>query len=479
MRSFNSLTRLQVLALICCGMVASEGGRRLLDVRAAAANEPPLLMGPALELPAPPPLPLPPPLPPDGPSKGPPAPVVKVTMRVPACSAPGAPIEYRICVENCSPAEAHHVTLRNAVPANAQFVRAEPPPSLVGPELQWHLGTIGGGAVREICLVLQPTNRDDVKNCTRVQFEHGQCVTTRQAGYPPAMPAVPAVPAVPATPPSITPAPVMPPATDKGKPPMMPPATDKPLAPPPKLTTEEAPKLELSVEGHPRQYVNLGSHYFVTVTNTGKARAANVRVTCRLPAMTQLVRASADGSTSDGQVTWALGELEAGARRTVELVLRAQAEGTYCVIAEAQADPNAIARADACTEFIGVSALHLDVSDRIDPVAVGTTTSYVIVVRNQGSAAATNLKLRALVPPALQFVDAKGPTAFRLGEKTDGGQWVEMDVLPRLDAMASQTYEIVAAVQRAGPTRMRVELSADQLTSGPVVDEEGTTVFAD
>ena len=59
------------------------------------------------------------------------------------------------------------------------------------------------------------------------------------------------------------------------------------------------------------------------------------------------------------------------------------------------------------------------------------------------------------------------------------GQWVELEALPRLDAMASQTYEIVALAQRAGPTRLHVELSADQLESGPVIDEAGSTVFED
>ena len=115
--------------------------------------------------------------------KYPPPPVVKIKVRVAACSEPGRTIEYRICVENCSSAEAHHVVVKDALPANVKFVKSEPAPSKQEPELQWSLGTVGGGAVREIVLVVQPTNREDVKNCARVQFEHGQCVVTRQAAY--------------------------------------------------------------------------------------------------------------------------------------------------------------------------------------------------------------------------------------------------------------------------------------------------------
>src|ERR1019366_6587035 len=113
--------------------------------------------------------------------KDPPPPVVKIKVRVPACAEPGRAIEYRICVENCSTSEAHHVIVKNALPGNVKFVKADPAPSKQEPELQWNLGTVGGGAVREIILVVQPTSREDVKNCARVQFEHGQCVVTRLA----------------------------------------------------------------------------------------------------------------------------------------------------------------------------------------------------------------------------------------------------------------------------------------------------------
>src|ERR1700731_663836 len=61
--------------------------------------------------------------------KEPPPPVVKIKVRVPACGGPGQPIEYRICVENCSTSEAHHVIVKDALPANAKFVKSDPEPS--------------------------------------------------------------------------------------------------------------------------------------------------------------------------------------------------------------------------------------------------------------------------------------------------------------------------------------------------------------
>ncbi len=453
MNRFVSPARLGLLLLLC---------------GAVGANEP------LLPPPPPPPLPAVPAAPapaPDCLPKEPPPPVLKVKVRVPAFSAPEQPIEYRICVENCSTAEAHHVVLKNPLPANARFVRADPEPSAQAPELQWQLGTIGGGACREVVLVLQPTNREDVKNCTRVQFEHGQCVTTRQSAYPPVVPLPPGTAPPGAVPPG-------PPAPGAPPPGTMPPAVEPvPPAPLPKITTGDAPRLTLAAEGHARQYVNLASRYFLTVTNAGKAKATNVLVSCVLPAQTTFERAGQGGQFVQGQVAWVVGDLAPGELRTVELVLRAQAEGNYCVRATARADLGATAQAEACTQFVGVSALHVEMTDRDDPLVVGGRTSYPVTLRNQGSAPITGVRLKALLPPTLRFIDAKGPLTLAPGAKTDKGEWLEGAALPTLEPGASQTYEIVAEARRAGPTRVHVEVSADQLERGPVIEEENTTLF--
>ena len=123
------------------------------------------------------------PVPPD-----PPAPLVKLKVRVPACLGPGQELEYRILVENCSPAAAHHVIVRDLLPANVRFIRASPEPHKTEPELQWNLGTLPAWGCQQITLILCPTAPGDVTNCLRVQFEHGVCLCTRVAGTAPPFP---------------------------------------------------------------------------------------------------------------------------------------------------------------------------------------------------------------------------------------------------------------------------------------------------
>src|SRR5262249_687639 len=63
----------------------------------------------------------------------------------------------------------------------ARYVRAQPEPTTIDPELRWEFGTLAPGGKREITLVLMPTGKEEINNCARVQFEHGQCVRTRLA----------------------------------------------------------------------------------------------------------------------------------------------------------------------------------------------------------------------------------------------------------------------------------------------------------
>ncbi len=421
------------------------------------------------------------PPPPDCLPKDPPPPVLKVKVRIPALAPPEQELTYHICIENCSPAEAHHVLVKNALPANARFVRADPPPSAMEPELQWQLGTIGGMACREITLVLLPTNKEDVKNCTRVQFEHGQCVVTRQAALVP--------PIVETIPPEVKPPQpgVVPPRPGEVPPPPQPAPGVKPpvVQPVPPIVTEEAPKLSLTLEGHKQQYVNLPSRYFLTLSNTSKVKATTVLIAAQLPDKAEFLSASEPGQfvrakpPEANQVAWVLGALEPGARRTVELVLRASEPGEWCVKVNALADKGANAQGEVCTKFLGVSALAIALTDGADPILTGAHTSYVIPIRNPGSAAVTNLQLLARVPPGLKLVRTR-PEEHQKGENTPAGQWIIFPPRGRLEPKGADVYEVFVEAMRVGEQRFHVEVTADQLErERPVVEEENTTVFED
>lgn len=421
----------------------------------------------------------------------PPAPMVRLSMRVPACALAGETLRYRIIVDNCSPAPAYQVLVRDTLPANAKLVSAEPRPDTVGTELIWNLGTLCGGCSKEITLVLAPLDRCDVKNCARVQFEYGQCVTTHisdAAGQP--FPGVTPTP----LPPGTTPPGTTPPETPKPHGPPEPPVrpvpdpkkddqTPPPPPPPPPIMKAG---LSLTISGPKEGAAGQPLQYSFTVANPGTATASELLVAASLEDFAYVRdSASEGGSFVADQVAWVLKTLPAGQSHTFTLKVRARSAGTHCISGEAAAKDSGsgqeLQRANArfCTEFTGEAGLHLEIIDRNDPIEVGGATSYPIRVLNQGQVSVSNLRIRAFVPESMAMLRASGPTDYRaLAERTaDGRLILEFDPLGSLPAGEERLYEVFVQPRRDGNYLFRAQMSADQLTAGTVTEEESTTVF--
>lgn len=448
--------------------------------------------------------------------------MVHIRVRVPARVGPGQEIEYKLCVHNSSTAAAHHVAVRNPIPAHARFVRAVPEPTSREPELVWQLGTLAGCACKEITLVLQPTGTGDVQNCARVQFEHGQCVTTRISR--PALSIRKCGPAQAGLNETLTyrlevrntgEAEVSGVGVTDLLPAGLEHASGKDqlswnlgtLGPgqarcldyqvtaraPGRLcnravvtapggvtdqaehcvTVAEASRLNLTKTGPKQQYVNIPATYQITVSNPSAVAATNVVVTDFLPAQTTFVSASPNGQQTGQQVEWAIGSLEPGASRTVEVTLRAQAGGEICNRASARADRGLTAQAEACTQFVGVSALLLEVIDKDDPIEVGAQTQYEIKVKNQGTIPATDVKIVATAPEQMAVIRASGPADNR----KEGTQIIYNSIT--LQPGEEKIYTIHVQALRVGVVLFKVDLFARELTAGPVREEESTNIYSD
>jgi uncharacterized repeat protein (TIGR01451 family) len=122
--------------------------------------------------------------------------------------------------------------------------------------------------------------------------------------------------------------------------------------------------------------------------------------------------------------------------------------------------------------------MHFSIVDRKDPIPVGGETSYVILVWNQGQVPITNLRIKALIPPALGLVRARGPVDNKLGEQTKEGQVLRFDPLASLEPGGKREYEVYVKALRPGDVRFRAEMIADQLKAGgPVHGQESTRVY--
>ncbi len=121
----------------------------------------------------------------------------------------------------------------------------------------------------------------------------------------------------------------------------------------------------------------------------------------------------------------------------------------------------------------GLAALLFTLTDVADPIEVDGQTTYEILVQNQGSKTATNLRVAALIPDGMQAINGEGPTRVVID-----GQKVLFEPLPRLAAQADANYKIHVRGVTPGDKRLRVQLISDEV-SQPVTNEESTHVYSD
>jgi uncharacterized repeat protein (TIGR01451 family) len=451
----------------------------------------------------------------------PPAPVVSIKVRVPACAAPSEVLEYRIHVENHAKSAAHHVIVRNPLPLNAVFVHANPPPTVSDPVLEWRLGTLEGCACRDIVLALKPTGTGDVKNCARVQFEHGECVCTKIGG-PPSAP-----PPMPVGQPRLTLRKIGPERailhnpldyqlivtnagsaeargvmlTDTMPEGMQHGASGKSqitwdvgtLAPGQSRTydyqvittktgklcnraevsagtlretaescvTVGEAKLTVTKSGPDVQFFKRPATYQITVINEGSMPLTNVVISDALPEKTSLTKRSEGGQRRDNQVEWLIGTLQPGGRKSVQITLQATEPAKVVNKATARADGVAPLSTEFTTNFESAPGLTMYIEPPENPTTVGAATLYTITVVNTGSVAANEIDVVASLPEQMEI------KAIRPKDARQDRQQVTFPRVLMLEGGRQLVFEIDVVPKRAAAdAAMKATMTTKELPTG-------------
>ncbi len=236
-----------------------------------------------------------------------------------------------------------------------------------------------------------------------------------------------------------------------------------------------APALKVGLQGPKRRYLQRNATYTVSVANPGTAPAKSIELVATLPRGLKFVEANNAGQydATAHTIIWSLDELPAGESGTVTLTTLAVEPGDLKLQIAGKA---AMGLADSLEEEVaveGVAAIFFELVDVNDPIEVGGETTYEIRVINQGSAAASGVRLVALLPPELKALDAAGPVSHTI----EPGR-VLFEPLTQLAPKADTMYTLRVQGTAAGDLRLKVQIVTDQITN-PVTKEESTRVYSD
>jgi uncharacterized repeat protein (TIGR01451 family) len=236
-----------------------------------------------------------------------------------------------------------------------------------------------------------------------------------------------------------------------------------------------APQLDVALEGPKKRYLEREATYQLLVSNSGTAAAEQVELVACLPTGLKFISANNGGHYEEASraVHWRLEELPANETGTVELVTMPVEAGQQAIKLLGTAQRGVKVEKEQPVLIDGLAAIVFQAIDTVDPVEVGGETTYEIHVVNQGSKAATNMRVAVLLPPELKPVAAEGPARHVME-----GNRVVFDGLARLAPKADITYRVRAQGLKPGDLRTRIQLMTDELQS-PVTKEESTRVYAD
>lgn len=229
--------------------------------------------------------------------------------------------------------------------------------------------------------------------------------------------------------------------------------------------------IDVSKSGPAKQFAGKVANYHITVRNTGNEGLTGVYVVDTAPNGTCIE--SAPGATICGNTaTWNVGDLAEGESKSFNLNLCNDCCGTVtCNVVEAGCCEGCCDEACAQTEWVGHSALLIEVTDCEDPLLVGCTTTWNVRVANQGTASDHNVQIVAKFPEGLKPHGADGTTCGSVD-----GQMVIFDAIPELCCKEYAEWTICAEAVSTGDQRVTVELTSD-LLKVPVVEEESTHVY--
>ncbi len=230
------------------------------------------------------------------------------------------------------------------------------------------------------------------------------------------------------------------------------------------------PHLSIATTGPQTSYIDKEVSYDIAVTNSGDWPAFSTMIENPVPAGLKFVRASQGGALIDNKVMWKIAKLNPGAVAKTSVTFMADGQSSIVNAASTSAICADTASSSIKTEIVGVPGVLFEVGDLTDPVKIGQETTYKIVVTNQGSAFQTNVAVKAMLEPQMEYVRNAGATQGTFADNT-----ITFAPLQKLAPKTRAIWEVTVRAKAVGDVRFKATMRTDQLARD--VEETESTNF--
>lgn len=236
-----------------------------------------------------------------------------------------------------------------------------------------------------------------------------------------------------------------------------------------------SPRLKVSSDGPTFRYLGRKVTHEIQLANQGTAAATNVELIARLPGGVKYVASNNQGTYNPNNhaVYWSLARLEKNVNAGVELTTMPMNIGNHPIKIETFADLGLRHNTEQALSIEHKVDVFFSIDDLVDPIEIGGETQYRVLIENQGTKVATNVKLAMGFPNGIKPLSVKGPLAHNVV-----GQQIQFQPIGSLKPGDKLSFIVVAQGQAEGDHRVAIQLQSDDRPN-PVKKEESTHVYSD
>ena len=236
-----------------------------------------------------------------------------------------------------------------------------------------------------------------------------------------------------------------------------------------------APQLYASGTGPKRKYLKREATHQFSVENKGTADATNVELIARLPSGLKFLGANNRGKydSNTHAVYWSLAELTPNVVGTVELKTVPVDAGEQRINFEAFADLKQKVEFSQTLLVEHLVDVFFEIDDVVDPIEIGSSTSYRIRIQNQGTMTATNIRFQVDFPNGIQPTSVDGNLPNQIN-----GRSILFEPISSMNPGDELKIIVNGRGISPGDHTVSVRLQTDG-RSTPVSKEETTRVYND